>query len=72
MPCAAPLRVCTGLVTRLIALCIASSPPSFMESRYSLVPWIFSITTMALISPTRFLSMAVETAVKTPNLESIR
>ena len=30
-----------------------------------------TITTMALISPIRFLSMAVETAVKTPNLESI-
>ena len=50
---------------------MASSPPSLMESTYSLLPWTFSITTMALISPMRFLNTAVETAVKVPNLESI-
>ena len=50
---------------------MASSPPSLMELVYSLLSWTFSITTMALISPMRFRNIAVEIAVKVPNLESI-
>ena len=53
------------------AVLAVAAPVTGDEVSFTNLPWTFSITTMALISPMRFLNTAVETAVKVPNLESI-